>query len=328
MSNEVTLSQLRQDSNPMNCEVGFASTNGFIQLQRAAAMLANSGLVPAKDFAGNVAACGVALNMALRMGVDPLMLINNLHMIHNRPCLSSSFLIATVNASGKFDRIKFKETGIKGTETQGIIAYSTDRRTGNVLEGTEITLKLAKDEGWSTKTGSKWKTMAEQMLKYRAAAWWTRIYAPEISLGLHTQDELEDVYDAEKKSDGHYEVTSESLKQKMDKDVEIKNIDEVVEEKKVSTPRKVKSVQEPEVVPLPFIVPMTTTEINRIKIDGGFFEFRSSDDSGTFCQIFSAMNDEKRLEFVANNPNSCEMILDQLHDKPLVAKQILDLYGK
>ena len=52
---------------------------------------------------------------------------------------------------------------------------------------------MVKAEGWDSKTGSKWKTMPEQMFKYRAAAFWQRAYAPEISMGLQTAEEAIDI---------------------------------------------------------------------------------------------------------------------------------------
>jgi len=57
-------------------------------------------------------------------------------------------------------------------------------------------MAMAKAEGWSTKAGSKWLTMPEQMLRYRAAAFFARIYAPDITLGMQTSDELRDVAEA------------------------------------------------------------------------------------------------------------------------------------
>src|SRR5690606_5898335 len=56
-----------------------------------------------------------------------------------------------------------------------------------------VTIGLAKKEGWYTKNGSKWQTMPEQMLMYRAAAFFVRTYAPEIAMGLHTTEELQDI---------------------------------------------------------------------------------------------------------------------------------------
>lgn len=47
-------------------------------------------------------------------------------------------------------------------------------------------------EGWSKKAGSKWLTMPEQMFRYRAASFWARTYAPEISMGFPTQEDIMD----------------------------------------------------------------------------------------------------------------------------------------
>ena len=39
--------------------------------------------------------------------------------------------------------------------------------------------------------------MPSQMLRYRAAAFWQRVYCPEISMGLITKEEAEDIQDVE-----------------------------------------------------------------------------------------------------------------------------------
>jgi hypothetical protein len=51
---------------------------------------------------------------------------------------------------------------------------------------------MAKAEGWSTKNGSKWKTMPDLMLRYRSATFLIRCTAPEIGLGLQTAEEIHD----------------------------------------------------------------------------------------------------------------------------------------
>jgi hypothetical protein len=51
---------------------------------------------------------------------------------------------------------------------------------------------MAVREGWYTKSDSKWKTMPEVMLRYRAAAFFGRLYAPEIMLGMHSSEEVVD----------------------------------------------------------------------------------------------------------------------------------------
>jgi hypothetical protein len=55
--------------------------------------------------------------------------------------------------------------------------------------------------------------MPDQMFVYRAAAFWQRAYAPEISMGLNTTEELADVVNVN--ADGTYTVTTESLRQDM-----------------------------------------------------------------------------------------------------------------
>jgi hypothetical protein len=66
---------------------------------------------------------------------------------------------------------------------------------------------VVKAEGWHSKNGSKWNTMPDQMFVYRAAAFWQRAYAPEISMGLQTAEESEDTYDAKMNPDGSYGVS-------------------------------------------------------------------------------------------------------------------------
>ncbi len=177
-------------------EAGFGDSDSFQLAQRVATALSKSTLIP-KDYQNNLPNCLVALNMANRLNADPLMVMQNLYVVHGRPAWSSQFLIATANKSGKFSPLRYRFTGTKGKDDFGCVCSAVDRETGEVLEGTEITIGMAKAEGWHDKSGSKWKTMPEQMLRYRAAAFFVRCYAPELSLGLSTSDEVDDIIDGE-----------------------------------------------------------------------------------------------------------------------------------
>ena len=188
MANEV------QTVAPMGVTAGFQSAEGFALLQRMATMFSSSSLVP-KQFQGrdNLGNCVIALNMAQRLGADPLMTMQNLYVVYGNPGWSSKFLIAMFNQCGRYESIHYDETGKKGTDTQGIIAWAKEKSTGEVIKGPEVTIKIAKDEGWFDKNGSKWQSMPDQMLRYRAAAWFIRTTAPELSMGLQTTDEIIDV---------------------------------------------------------------------------------------------------------------------------------------
>jgi hypothetical protein len=179
-----------------NVAIGLSSKESFDLIQRAAKLLSVSTLVP-KAYQNSIPNCVVALNMASRMGADPLMVMQNLYVVHGNPSWSSQFLISTFNTCGKYDSIHYKFTGNKNDDTWGCIAYAVEKASGEVIEGAEVTIALAKKEGWYNKTGSKWQTMPQQMLMYRSAAFLVRAYAPEIAMGLHTREEVYDTVDGD-----------------------------------------------------------------------------------------------------------------------------------
>lgn len=164
----------------------------FEMLQRQAKMFSSSSLVP-KDFQGNIANCAIGINIAKRLGADPFMVLQNIDIIYGRPSFRATFLIAMVNASGRFEPLQFRMEGDEGKPSRSCVAWTKSKADGTPLEGPKITLEMAKAEGWSTKNGSKWLTMPELMLRYRAAAFFARLYAPDITLGMMTAEEAVDM---------------------------------------------------------------------------------------------------------------------------------------
>jgi len=183
MSNEITLSN---------------EENAWTLAQRQAKAFASSDLVP-KNFQGEkgIANCLIAMNLAKRIGADPLMIAQNIHVIQGRPSFSSTFLIASVNSCGKFSPLRFEFKGEIGQKDYACRAWAIEKETGERLDGTWITWEMASAEGWISKPGSKWKTMPQQMISYRAASFWQRLYAPEISMGLLSTEELADISPAQ-----------------------------------------------------------------------------------------------------------------------------------
>lgn len=167
----------------------FANKDSFEHVQRVANVFSKSELVP-KKYQGNVANCVIALEMATRMNVSPLMVMQNLDIILGRPCWSSKFLIASLNACGRFSPLRYEDSKDNGGSTR---AMAMDIKTGEKLYGVWVSMDMAKAEGWIDKSGSKWKTMPELMRRYRAASFFTNQYAPEISMGFQTVDEVIDI---------------------------------------------------------------------------------------------------------------------------------------
>lgn len=173
---------------------GFFDIEGFELMMRVAKGFASSSLVP-QQFQNNQANCMIALNLAQRLNADPLMVMQNLYVVHGRPGWSAKFLIATFNHCGRFTAVKYEFFGERNTDSWGCRASSIEISSGEKIIGPEITIQLAKDEGWYGKSGSKWKTIPQLMLMYRAAGWMINTAAPEISMGLPTQEELHDIVD-------------------------------------------------------------------------------------------------------------------------------------
>ena len=172
-------------------------TDAWNLVQRKAKAYSTSPMVP-KEYQGpsGLGSCIIAIELAERMNMPILMVMQSMDVIHGRPSFKAQFLIATWNACGRFSAIRYKFGG-EGDD-YGCVAWAIERETGEVLEGTRVTIGLAKKEGWYAKSGSKWQTMPEQMLRYRAAAWLVRAYAPELSMGLHMADEVEDLAEPQK----------------------------------------------------------------------------------------------------------------------------------
>lgn len=163
----------------------------FDLAQRKANLYASSTLVPA-HYMNNVGNVMIAQNMAKRLGADLLMVMQNLYVVHGNPSWSAQFMVACFNQCGRFSSIKYRFEGKKGTDDYGCIAYATEISTGELCEGAKVDWNMVKAEGWSAKKGSKWKTMPEQMFRYRAATFLIRVTAPEIAMGLQSKEEIED----------------------------------------------------------------------------------------------------------------------------------------
>lgn len=176
--------------------VGFDTVQGFNALQRIARLFSSSALVP-DVYKNNIANTSIALDMAYRMRANPLMVMQNLYIVHGNPGWSAKFLIATFNQCGRFTAVRYRWTGEAGKANRGCTAWATEKATGQVVEGPEVTWSMAVMEKWTDKAGSKWKTMPELMFMYRAAAFMIRTTAPELTMGLPTAEELSDGPDGE-----------------------------------------------------------------------------------------------------------------------------------
>jgi hypothetical protein len=155
---------------------------------RTSLALSNSDLVP-EAFRGNPSNCLIAIDIAERLGMSPLMVMQNIHIIHGKPSWASQFIIAAINSSKRFTTLRYEYNN----EHTSCRAYATERETGEVIYGAPVTMEMANAEGWVQKKNSKWVTMRDLMLMYRAAAFFGRVYCPELLNGMYSDEEQFDI---------------------------------------------------------------------------------------------------------------------------------------
>ena len=168
----------------------FSGYQEFQAAQKMAMALASSTIVP-KDYQQNVGNCIIALEMANRMNTSPMMVMQNLYIVNGRPAWSSQYIVAMINASKKYKTELQYELQGSGMD-MSCYAYAEDHN-GHVVKGPVITMKMAQDEGWLTRNGSKWKTMPEVMMRYRAAAFFGRLNCPDMIMGIYSTDEVVEI---------------------------------------------------------------------------------------------------------------------------------------
>ena len=168
----------------------FANAESFKDIFNIGKMFASSSLVPVA-YQNKPMDCTIAVDMANRMGVSPMMVMQNLYVVKGKPSWSGQACMSMINASPKFKNAKPVYFGEKGTDSRGCRIEAIEAETGNLIQGTDVTIKMAKEEGWLSNT--KWKNMPEQMLAYRAAAFFARIYIPNALMGVVVEGEVEDI---------------------------------------------------------------------------------------------------------------------------------------
>jgi hypothetical protein len=95
-----------------------------------------------------------------------------------------------INDSGIFGPLNYNISG--KDDDYGCFVSATRRSDGIEVSGSRVTIGIAKAEGWYSKAGSKWKSMPEQMLRYRAAMFFARTECPQVLLGMQSRDEIID----------------------------------------------------------------------------------------------------------------------------------------
>jgi len=193
--NEIISAEEKQITAPAEIHQG-SFIESFRECYKLAQTLATSQIIP-EIYQNKPADCAIAVDMANRMNVSPMMVMQNLYVVKGKPSWSGQACKALVEGCGKFRNVRHQYFGDKGKDTRGCRLTAVWADTGEVVEGPDVTIQMAKAEGWYGKN-PKWSNMPELMLAYRASAFFARVYCPEILMGVHVEGEAEDVAKGEK----------------------------------------------------------------------------------------------------------------------------------
>jgi len=195
---ELILSPGEDIDTPAAVDNFLMDSKAMAQLFKIAKFYASSEIVPA-SYRGKPADCFVAVELAARMNISPTLVMQNLFIVQGKPAWAGQMCKALIDGCGKYSSSKYVFVGEPNTPEWGCYLEAVERATGRVVAGTLVDIRMATAEGWVKKSGSKWATFPEQMLKYRAAAFFARAECPNVLMGFQTADEVADVRGVEAK---------------------------------------------------------------------------------------------------------------------------------
>lgn len=168
----------------------------FERAQRMASALSSAALFP-QNFK-DVGSCLIVLEFAQRLGMSPFEVAQNIDLIHGKPSWKSSYILQCI--ADQYEDYEYEE-GVDG-KVKTPDGREIDNRTcklvvtlpnGKRREGATISYRMAIEQGWWGRKDSKWPSMGEQMLIYRAAAFFDRKWPSGRTFGVRPVDEVQDI---------------------------------------------------------------------------------------------------------------------------------------
>lgn len=154
--------------------------------------LSKSEIIP-QSYKGKPADCLIAIDIANRLGLSPAIIMQNSQVVRGKFSWSGSACKAMIDGCGRYQKTRYVYVGEEGKDSYGCYLEAIDN-DGDIIRGVPVTIGMAKKEGWYDKDGSKWRSIPDLMLKYRAAAFFMRTECASIAMGFLTTEEVEDVY--------------------------------------------------------------------------------------------------------------------------------------
>lgn len=192
--NEMVVSEPKPEQNALTM---WNDLKMFETTQRMAKLLSASTIAP-QNYRGNIADCVVAIDIGNRMGLSPLVVMQNSQIVHGNFSWKGTACKAMIDSCGKYERTRYVEVGEEGKDSYGVYLEATTK-DGEIIKGVTVTVGMAKAEGWWQRN-PKWANLTSLMLRYRASAFFMRTECASLAMGFLTSEENEDIYNGNKKS--------------------------------------------------------------------------------------------------------------------------------
>lgn len=158
----------------------------FDKTKDIAKALSSSDLVP-DHFKGKPANVLIALEFAFRHDIAPFAAMQSLFVVHGKPGMAATMAISLARKNNVWKKLDYEVKGKdESLEVTAVATLHDDTQIRNT-----VTMKMAINGGWAK--NPIYKTLPEQMLKYRSATFLIRAHFPEVLFGMHTTDELDDI---------------------------------------------------------------------------------------------------------------------------------------
>lgn len=164
--------------------VALFDTGRFEHMQRISAAMAASTLVP-EIFQGQQANCLMVCQQADRWGMDPFALAQCAYVTKGKLGYEGKLIAAVINARARLKRrLCFDLAGSGQAMSITVSGTFCDEDEPRIVQATWA-------EGRKmSQGGAKWAELPDQMLCYYGARKWARRHAPELMLGILSDDEL------------------------------------------------------------------------------------------------------------------------------------------
>lgn len=157
---------------------------------RFSEIIAASDIIPL-HYRGKVANVFIAVQTAHRLGLDPMLVMQNTYVLNGKLGMNS-IAIALANSSGLLTgSIRYEVVG-EG-EAMVVTAHALLKSSRQEM-AFPVSMKEARAEGWTK--NAKYQSLPRLMLSYRAAVLLIRTHIPEVLNGMQMVEELEDVFAA------------------------------------------------------------------------------------------------------------------------------------